>query len=80
MKLLQALKKDGLDKTKPINVVISDTLFDLLNDGEENVKELVLRLLKSQNFVNVYLIQSDLESYELVSESYEKIETTLETV
>ena len=55
------MKKDGLDKTKPINVLISDPLFDLLIEGEENVEELVLRLLKSQNFVDVYLVVSDLE-------------------
>ena len=72
------MKKDGLDKTKPINVLISDPLFDLLNDGEENVKELVLRLLKSQNFVNLYLVASDLELYELVCVAFEKLDTTLE--
>ena len=76
--MLKAFEKDGQDKTKPINVLISDPLFDLVNEGEENVKELVLRLLKSQNFVNVYLVQSDFEIYELVSDSYQKIETTLE--
>ena len=76
--MLKAFEKDGQDKTKPINVLISDPLFDLVNEGEENVKKLVLRLLKSQNFVNVYLVISDFKIYELVSDSYQKIETTLE--
>ena len=77
--MLKAFEKDGQDKTKPINVLISDPLFDLVNEGEENVKELVLRLLKSQNFVNVYLVQSDLESYKDVINSYEKIENLYRT-